>query len=76
MTLIDSLMMNPTLLHIDLSRNEISEDTAAAIIQRLYNNPCLQKLNLDGNPISTALFAEQFIKPYFSARKDLKIVLA
>lgn len=58
MALVDSLIMNPTLLYVDFSRNEINEDTATAIIQRLYNNVALKKINLDGNPISIALYKE------------------
>jgi hypothetical protein len=76
MGLADALTMNPSLMIIDFSRDNISEDLAGAIIQRLYNNPCLTKINLDGNPIATGLFREQCIKPYFSSRKDLKIILA
>ena len=76
MILIDSFILNPCIIHLDLSRNEINEDIAAAIIQRLYGNSSLKKINLDGNPISIGLFNDNFIKPYFSSRKDLKIVLA
>ena len=72
----DALMMNPTLLTIDFSRNNIDEDLASAIIQRLYFNPCLSKIILDGNPIAVGLFKENVIKPYFNSRKELKIVLA
>ncbi|CDW76256.1 UNKNOWN [Stylonychia lemnae] len=75
MILVDSLIGNPNLLYIELSRDFIDDETAAAIIQRLYGNPRLQKINLDGNPISTGLFKEQYIRPYFSTRKDLKILL-
>ena len=74
--LADSLMMNPTLMIIDLSRDNVDEDLASAIIQRLYMNPCLTKLILDGNPISVGLFQENYIKPYFNSRKELKIILA
>ena len=72
----DSLVMHPTLMFLDFSRNNVNEDLATAIIQRLYNNPALSKLTFDGNPISTGLYREQVIKPYFSARKDLKILIA
>ena len=58
MGLTDALYMNPSLLYVDFSRNNISEDLASAVIQKLYNNPCLSKINLDGNPISTGLFME------------------
>ena len=34
--LIDTLVMNPSIMFVDFSRNEINEDTAAAIIGRLY----------------------------------------
>ena len=61
---------------IDFSRDNINEDVAAAIIQQLYFNASLTKINLDGNPIATGLFKENCIKPYFSSRKDIKIVLA
>ena len=74
--LADSLTMNPSLLVIDLSRNNVDEELATAIIQRLYFNSCLTKLNLDGNPISVGLFKENVIKPYFNSRKELKIILA
>lgn len=76
MTLVDSLVNHPTLSLIDFCRDEISEDTACAIIQKLYYNQSLKKLNLDGNPISIGLFRENVIKPYFSVRKDLKIAIA
>ena len=76
MGLADVLCMNPSLMLIDFSRNQIEEDLAAGIIQRLYLNPCLTKLILDGNPIAVGLFQENVIKPYFNTRKDLKIVLA
>ena len=72
----DSLILHPTLMFLDFSRNNVNEDLATAIIQRLYNNPALSKLTFDGNPISTGLFREQVIKPYFSSRKDLKILIA
>ena len=62
----ESLTMHPTAMFIDFSRNNLNEDVASAIIQRLYYNPALQKLNFDGNPISTGLFREQVLKPYFS----------
>ena len=74
--LTDSLVLHPTLMVLDLSRNNINEDVATAIIQRLYGNPALSKLTFDGNPISTGLFRENVIKPYFSSRKDLKILIA
>ena len=76
MVVVDTLINHPTLNTIDFSRNEINEDTACAVIQKLYGNASLRKLNLDGNPISIALFKENILKPYFSGRKDLKIVLA
>ena len=72
----DGLTMNPNLMMIDFSRNNINEDIAGAVIQRLYYNPLLTKINFDGNPISVGLFTEQVIKPYFSTRKELKIILA
>ena len=72
--LVDSLIGNPTLLYIEFSRDGIDEETASAILQRLYNNPYLNKINLDGNMISTGLFKENYIKPFFSSRKELKIV--
>ena len=74
--LADALTMNPTLLIIDLSRDNVDEELASAVIQRLYFNPCLTKLILDGNPISVGLFKENVIKPYFNSRKELKIILA
>ena len=74
--LTDSLVLHPTLMFLDFSRNNINEDVATAIIQRLYGNPALSKLTFDGNPISTGLFRENVIKPYFSSRKDLKILIA
>eukprot|EP00347_Sterkiella_histriomuscorum_P019763 403340383 len=73
--LVQALQGNQSLSHIDLSRNEINDETAAAVIQYLYGNFRLQRLNLDGNPISTGLFKEQYIRPYFSSRNDIKIVL-
>ena len=76
MCLADALCMNQSLMLIDFSRNQIEEDLAAGIIQRLYCNPCLTKLVLDGNPIAVGLFQENVIKPYFNSRKELKIVLA
>ena len=76
MGLADALCMNPSLMLIDFSRDHIEEDLAAGIIQRLYINPCLNKLILDGNPIAVGLFQENVIKPYFNTRKELKIVLA
>ena len=75
-TLCDALTMNPSLSIIDFSRNNINEDLASALIQRLYYNPCLTKINLDGNPIATGLFRENFIKPYFNQRKEVRIVIA
>ena len=74
--LADSLTMNPSLIVIDLSRNNVDEELASAIIQRLYFNPCLTKIVLDGNPIAVGLFKENVLKPYFSSRKELKIILA
>ena len=56
LTLCDALTMNPSLLVIDFSRSNIDEDLASALIQRLYFNPCLTKLVMDGNPISVGLF--------------------
>jgi len=38
MILVDSLIGNPNLLYIELSRDDISDETGAAIIQRLYGN--------------------------------------
>ena len=75
MGFVDALSGNTTLLEIEFSRNDINEDTAMGIIQRLYFNPCLKRLDLGGNPISTGLFKQNVIKPFFSTRKDLKIVL-
>ena len=71
-----SLCMNPSLLMIDFSRNNIDEDLATGIIQQLYFNASLNKLILDGNPIAVGLFQENVIKQYFNTRKDIKIVLA
>lgn len=76
MALIDSLINHPTLSLIEFCRDDINEDTACAVIQKLYYNQSLKKLNLDGNPISIALFRENVLKPYFSMRKDLKIAVA
>ena len=76
MALVDSLINHPTLSLIEFCRDDINEDTACAVIQKLYYNQSLKKLNLDGNPISIALFRENVLKPYFSMRKDLKIAVA
>ena len=76
MGLADALCMNPSLMLIDVSRNNINEDLASGIIQKLYFNATLTKLILDGNPIAVGLFQENVIKPYFNSRKELKIVLA
>ena len=76
MGLAEALCMNPSLMMIDFSRNCIDEDLASGIIQKLYFNPPLTKLVLDGNPIAVGLFQENIIKPYFNSRKELKIVLA
>lgn len=76
MNVINALVNHPTLGSLELYRNEISEDLATAIIQTLYYNSSLKKINLDGNPISIALYKQNVIKPYFSGRKDLKIIIA
>jgi len=72
-TFVEALTNNPTLLMIDLSRNELDEDTITAILQRLYFNPCLQHLYLSGNPISSGVYYENVIKPYFRKRKELQV---
>ena len=75
MQLIYTLQNHQTLSELDLMRCEINEDTAAAVIQTLYNNAPLRLINLDGNPLTIVTFKDNFIKPYFSSRKDLKINL-
>ena len=52
MILLDALTNHPSLSQIEFCRDEISEDTACAVIQKLYYNQALSRLNLDGNPIS------------------------
>lgn len=73
---LDCLVNHPTLATIEFCRDDIDEDTASAVIQKLYYNQALQKINLDGNPISISLFKQNVIKPYFSSRKDFKIYIA
>ena len=76
MNLLEPLANHPTLNTIEFCRDEINEDIACAVIQTLYGNASLKKLNLDGNPISIAIFNDTVIKPYFSTRKDLRIYIA
>ena len=56
MALLDSISGHPSLTTIEFCRDEITEDTACAVIQKLYYNQSLTKLNLDGNPIMIASF--------------------
>ena len=68
---VDSLVNNPTLQTIGFAKNDLDKDLSAAIIQRLYFNAALTKLDLNGNTFSQVDFIDSIIKPYFNSRKDL-----
>jgi len=72
---VDSLTNNLTLQTIGFAKNNLDKDICAAIIQRLYFNASLTKLDLNSNPISQVDFIDTIMKPYFNTRKDLQVVL-
>jgi hypothetical protein len=57
-----SLSNNPTLQTIGFARNRLNEDMCAAIMQRLYYNPALTCLDLNGNPITISVFQKDIVK--------------
>ena len=69
-----SLQNNNTLQTLGFARNGLDEDSCAAILQNIYHNPVLKCVDLNGNPVGSSTFNENYIKPYFSSRKDLNII--
>lgn len=72
---VDSLVGNPSLQTIGFARNGLNQDLAAAIIQRVYYNPSLSCIDINGNNISTAEFVDQIVKPYFRSREGFRIIV-
>lgn len=72
---VDSLVNNPSLQTLGFARNGLDQDLAAAIIQRVYYNPSLTKIDINGNNISTAEFVDNIIKPYFRQREGFQIIV-
>ena len=68
---VDSLVNNMTLRTIGFAKNNLDKDICAAIIQKLYFNASLTKLDLNSNPIAQVDFIDTIMKPYFNTRKDL-----
>ena len=54
--LVDSLQNNETLQTIGFARNGLNQDMCAAILQRLYFNPTLKCVDINGNDITTGQF--------------------
>ena len=55
---VDSLVGNPSLQTIGFARNNLNQDIAAAVLQRLYFNPSLSCIDINGNNIVTAEFVD------------------
>ena len=53
---VDSLVGNPSLQTIGFARNNLNQDMCAAILQRVYYNPSLNCVDINGNNITTADF--------------------
>ena len=72
---VDSLVGNPSLQTIGFARNNLNQDMCAAILQRVYYNPSLNCVDINGNNITTAEFVSQIVKPYFRQREGFKIIV-
>ena len=72
---VDSLINNPSLQTLGFARNSLNQDICAAILQRVYFNPCLKCVDINGNNLSTSDFVQQIVKPYFRQRDDFTIIV-
>lgn len=65
MSFVQVLQNNPTLQTIGFAKNSLNEDVCAGILQRVYYNPVLKCLDINGNNITISTFKQNYIKPYF-----------
>ena len=55
---VDSLVGNPSLQTIGFARNSLNQDLCAAILQRIYFNPTLTTVDINGNNLVTSEFVD------------------
>ena len=46
----------------------------AAIMQRIYFNPALTTLDLNGNPITISAFKQDIVSKYFNTRDNFNVI--
>ena len=72
---VDSLKDNQMLQTIGFARNQLTEDICAGILQRIYFNQTLRTVDINSNNITMNKFKDEYIKPYFNTRSELKIII-
>ena len=72
---VDSLKNNPTLQTIGFARNQLTEDICAGVLQRIYFNQVIRTVDLNSNNVASTKFRSDYIKPYFSSKPDLNIIV-
>ena len=72
---VDSLKNNATLQTIGFARNQLTEDICAGVLQRIYFNQVLRTVDLNSNNVTSTKFRSDYIKPYFSSKADLNIII-
>ena len=72
---VDALIGNPSIQTLGFAKNDLNQDLAAAILQRLYYNPTLTCIDFNSNNIVMIEMVEQIIKPYFRTRPDFQIII-
>merc|ERR1712086_361263 len=68
------LVNNPTLKTIGFARNRLNDDMCAAILQRVYFNPALDCVDLNGNPLTISTFKKDIVSKYFTTRENFNII--